>query len=73
MNAAESAYNYLDEEGMLYTMKDEIGKPTVEMAISQLHELYQKGYFSMPEYIFIEKHDSDGNPIWRCECHVKDL
>ena len=72
MNAAESAYNYLDEEGMLYTMKDEIGKPTVEMAISQLHELYQKGYFSMPEYIFIEKHDSDGNPIWRCECHVKD-
>lgn len=72
MIAAELAYNYLDEEGLLFTMADEIDEPSLEKAISQLQELAQKGYYSMPEYEFEEKHDSDGNPYWRCDCHVSD-
>ena len=70
MVAAELAYNYLDAEGLLLTMADEIGEPCEEKAISQLHELAQKGYIEFPEYYFEEKHDKNGNPMWRCECHV---
>lgn len=72
MTAAELAYNYLDDEGLLFTMADEIDEPELEKAVSQLQELAQKGYYSMPEYRFQEKHDKDGNPYWRCECHVSD-
>lgn len=72
MAAAESAYQYLDEEDMLLTMADEIDEPTLENAISQLQELAQKGYFSLPVYDFEEKHDRQGNPYWRCECSVKE-
>ncbi len=70
--AAEKAYQYLDEEDMLFTMADEIDEPTLENAISQLQELAQKGYFSLPVYNFEEKHDRQGNPYWRCECSVKE-
>lgn len=72
MAAAEKAFQYLDEEDMLFTMADEIDEPTLENAISQLQELAQKGYFSLPVYEFEEKHDRQGNPYWRCECSVKE-
>lgn len=70
MEAAELAYNYLADEGLLFTMADEIGEPMKEKAISQLNELAQKGYIECPEYYFQEKHDKNGNPIWDCECHI---
>lgn len=69
--AAKLAYDYLDEHDELITMIDEIGEPTWEKAVSQLQELAQKGYIPFPEYVFDERHDDDGNPIWYCECHVK--
>ena len=72
MAAAEQAYNYLDEEGLLFTMEDEIDEPSPEKAINQLQELSQKGYFSMPIYTFEEKHDKDGNPYWLCRCEVQE-
>lgn len=72
MAAAECAYRYLDESDLLYTLVDAIGEPLPETAISKLQELAQQGYFSMPEYVFKETHDDNGNPIWRCECHVSD-
>ena len=37
----------------------------------QLQELYQKGYIDEPYYEFSEEYDNNGNPIWRCECHIK--
>lgn len=70
MDAASKAYTYLDENDMLMTMEDEIGEPDENRAINQLQELAQKGYIHMPEYIFKEYHDNDGNPVWHCECHV---
>ena len=72
MDAAERAYNYLDNEGLLFTMADEIDEPSPEKAINQLQELSQKGYFSMPIYTFEEKHDKNGNPYWLCRCEVQD-
>ena len=47
-----------------------MGEPDFDRAINQLQELYQKGYIGEPWYNFIETYDEDGNPIWRCECHI---
>ncbi len=26
----------------------------------------------LPEYVYEENHDEDGNPIWRVECHIEE-
>lgn len=72
MTAAKIAHDYLNEQGMLRTMEDDIGEPSQERAVSQLHELYQKGYFSQPVYEFEEDHDENGNPVWTCECTIDE-
>lgn len=70
MNAAEDAYQYLEVKNELILPIDEIGEPSLDRAINQLQELYQKGYIGEPWYTFIETYDDNGNPIWRCECHI---
>lgn len=70
--AAKLAYDYLDEHDKLITMVDEIGEPSCEKAVSQLQELAQKGYYSLPDYYFEEKHDQNGNPVWDCECDIEE-
>ena len=72
MNAAQEAYEYLEEENELILPIDEVGEPDFDRAINQLQELYQKGCIGEPRYEFIETYDEDGNPVWRCECHVVD-
>ena len=72
MDAAKKAYQHLEENYLLFTLVDEIGEPELDRAINQLQELYQKGYIGEPWYSFEEKHDGDGNPVWRCECHVDE-
>ena len=72
MNAAQEAYEYLEEENELILPIDEVGEPDFDRAINQLQELYQKGYIGEPRYEFIEAYDEDGNPVWRCECHVPE-
>lgn len=71
MAVAKKAYEYLEDNGLLYTLVDEVGEPELDRAINQLQELYQKGYIGEPWYNFREMHDSNGNPVWRCECHVQ--
>jgi len=71
MNAAQNAYEYLEENDELLLPTDEVGEPDLDRAINQLQELYQKGYIDEPYYEFREDHDDNGNPIWRCECHIK--
>ena len=73
MNAAQDAYDFLQENDMLYTIVDEIGEPVPEKAINQLQELAQKGYISMPNYDFEEKHNKNGNPIWTCKCRINGI
>lgn len=70
MNACREAYNYLADNDLLFTIKDEIDDPCEELAINQLQELAQKGYFDMPEYDFEQDYDKNGNPIWKCICSI---
>lgn len=70
-DAAEKAYYDLEKKGELFLPIDEIGEPDKSRAINQLQELFQKGYIGEPTYRFIEEHDDNGNPVWRCECHVE--
>lgn len=70
--ASRLAYEYLDEQGLLWTIQNEIEKPCKRLAINQLETLARRGYFSLPTYNFYEDHDEDGNPVWRCECHISE-
>lgn len=69
-NACKLAYEYLEKNNMLFTIRDEIDEPTLEMAINQLEILARRDYIEMPEYGYQEEHDDDGNPIWYVTCHV---
>lgn len=71
LNAAATAYEYLEESDLLTTMRDEIGEPCEEKAVSQLQELAQKGYINFPYYSFEEDHDDNGNPLWTCVCEIE--
>ena len=69
-NACKLAYEYLESHNMLFTIRDEIEEPTIDMAINQLEILARRDYIAMPEYGYREEHDSDGNPIWHVTCRV---
>lgn len=70
--ACKKAYEFLNERGLLPTIKDEIDAPDINKAINQLETLARKGYFSLPEYEFSNEHDDDGNTLWYCECSIKE-
>lgn len=53
-------------------MKDEIEKPSRDMAINQLEILSRRGYFLLPEYNHEETYDVDGNPIWICTVSIPE-
>lgn len=71
-NVCKQAYEYLDENDMLWSIRDEIENPSWDMAINQLEILARRGYFSLPRYDFSEGHDENGNPVWTCECHIEE-
>lgn len=68
----EGVYNYLNEHDLLYSIKDEIEDPNKADAINQLEILARRGYFSIPTYDFEQRYNQDGNPIWKCECHIAE-
>lgn len=72
MAACKLAYEYLEREDLLWSIRDEIENPNREDAINQLEILARRGYFSIPTYNFEETHDCNGNPIWKCECHIEE-
>lgn len=71
-NVCATAYQYLTQKGLLFSICDEIPSPSKEDAISQLEILARRDYFSIPVYIFSQEHDKNGNPIWFCECRIKE-
>lgn len=71
-NACLEAYEYLDNNDMLWTIRDEIDCPNKNEAINQLETLARRGYFSIPEYEFYQEYDKNGNPIWSCECYIDE-
>ncbi len=70
--ACRLAYQKLEEKGLLFTIRDEIENPNLNDAINQLEILARRGYFSIPEYVYDEEHDGDGNPVWHVECHIEE-
>ena len=70
--ACKLAYDYLDKHDLLWSIQDEIENPNEMQAINQLETLARRGYFSIPVYDFKLQYDSNGNPIWYCECHIKE-
>ena len=72
VNAAKTAYEYLEHHNMLFTIRDEIENPNRQDAISQLEILARRGYFAIPEYEYTQEYDTDGNPIWFCTCEIKE-
>lgn len=66
------AYEYLERRGLLFSIKDEIEDPNKADAINQLEILARHGYFSIPTYDFEQRYDQDGNPLWKCECHIAE-
>ncbi len=68
--ASRLAYEHLEKNDLLQTIRDEIDNPNKDDSISQLEILSRRGYFPLPEYDFQEDHDSDGNPIWSCKCTI---
>ena len=71
MAVCKLAYEYLEENDMLPSIRDEIENPNRDDAINQLETLSRRGYFSMPAYEFSESYDKNGNPVWKCECRIE--
>ncbi len=72
MSTAKQAYLYLAHTNKLISWIDEIGMPTVERAVNQLQELFQKGYIGEAEHMARENgYHASGNLIWHCECCLK--
>ncbi len=62
LNGYQQAYQFLcQEEINRHIQQLDLANP-----VSQIHELVQKKIIPNPVYHFIEYHDEDGNPIWRC-------
>ena len=72
MAVCKVAHDYLSRNGQLFSIRDEIENPIKADAISQLEILARRGYFSLPIYDFELNHDENGNPIWRCACHIAE-
>lgn len=64
------AYDYLKENNLTNSIKDEIRNPNKAEAINQLEILARRGYFSLPKYSFFQEHDENGNTVWECECLI---
>lgn len=71
--AARTAYRFLEDNELFPTIKDEIDNPNYNDSIGQLETLSRRGYFSLPTYKYKENHDEDGNPIWACQCKIKEV
>ncbi|MDE6701549.1 MAG: hypothetical protein K2K10_11160, partial [Acetatifactor sp.] len=63
----------LEHKDLLFSIQDEIQNPNKNEAINQLEILARRGYFSVPAYKFEQDYDSNGNPIWKCQCHIKEI
>lgn len=69
----ELAYKELERKDLLFSIRDEIPYPNIADAISQLEILARRGYFSIPLYDFVQEYDNNGNPVWQCTCHIKEI
>ena len=67
MAAAEQAYRHLEQNNLLYSLRDIVGTPTLEKAVNQLQELSQKKYIPNVDYDYLMEYDTHGAQIWKCQ------
>ncbi len=65
------AYEWLDKNNRLHTIRNELKNPNRDDAIGQLETLARRGYFTLPTYEFKQEHDKNGNPIWTAKCFIE--
>ena len=68
---AKRALEFIEENGLQFTIRDEIPDLEFSKAINQLETLARRGYFPLPTYDFEYRYDENGNPIWTAICHVE--
>lgn len=66
LNAKAKQNQTASNNKKIQEMRNEVGKPKMETAVSKLNELYQKGYISKPSYTF------ENNSGWICTCRIKE-
>ena len=71
-NVCRLAYEWLDKNDRLHTIRNELENPNRNEAIGQLEILARRGYFTLPTYEFEQEHDENGNPIWTAKCYVEE-
>ena len=71
--ANKAAYEYLEKNNLLLSIRDENINPKKDTAITQLETLSRRGYFSIPEYKFEESRNKNGNTLWTCECAIAGI
>ena len=64
---AKEVYRYLENNDLLFTIRDDIKEFDEDNSINQLQELYQKGYISSPIYDFEYIKDAG----WKCTVKVE--
>ncbi|NWO23218.1 double-stranded RNA binding motif domain-containing protein [Mogibacterium timidum] len=70
--ACKLAYEYIEKNHLYLTISDEIEEPSKEMAINQLEMLARRGYFAIPEYKYLKRHNENGNPVWEVHCYINE-
>ena len=71
-NVCRIAYEWLDKNDRLHTIRNELENPSRNEAIGQLEILARRGYFTLPTYEFEQEHDENGNPVWTAKCCVEE-
>lgn len=66
LEAARAACERIEKTEKTVFIVDEVGEPTLERAINQLQELFQKGLIGEIKYCY----QGDVNTYWVCECTV---
>ena len=72
LNFCQLAYEWLDKNERLHTIRNELENPNRDEAIGQLEILARRGYFTLRTYEFEQEHDENGNPIWTAKCYVEE-
>ncbi|MCQ2452652.1 MAG: putative dsRNA-binding protein [Oscillospiraceae bacterium] len=71
-DACQKAFEWLEKNGRLFSIQDELENPNPENAIGQLETLARRGYFSLPVYEFKQGQSGAGSPIWSARCSIKE-
>ena len=71
IEAFEKAYKYIKDNNLELKLKDIIPYASEDDSVTQLQELFDKGYISEPVYKLALKENNNGVDIWKCRVLVE--